>query len=192
MTNQRVRLTCLHVEQQDVSEGEGTFREFLLVDGHEETARVAVGRDIDLGSSLRDGRRDACLDVVERVVAAVAIARLTVVGLKDLVYVLVLLFWNFLVDGHKEVLHVIGQPSVSLASIFADECLLARLGVNRFVASCALCLAIAAEVTVAFGKPPLEAIETELLTRREVDEDVLAFRFAAFVSNVFVDADILA
>ena len=107
-------------------------------------------------------------------------------------HVLVLLFWNFLVDGHKEVLHVIGQVGVSFASIFANECLLASLGVNRFVASCALCLAIAAKVTVAFGEPTLETVETELLARCEVDEDVLAIRFASFISDVLVNANVFA
>ena len=107
-------------------------------------------------------------------------------------HILVLLFWNFLVDGHKEVLHVIGQVGVSFASIFANECLLASLGVNRLVASCALCLAIAAKIAVSFGEPTLETVETELLARCEVDEDVFAIRFASFISDVLVNANILA
>ena len=114
-------------------------------------------------------------------------------------YVLVLLLGHLLVDGDEEVLQVVGQPSVTLARVFADECLLARLGVNGLVAPSALttvercfCFAIAAQVAVAFGEPPLEAVEAELLASREVDEDVTAFRFATLISNVLVDADVLA
>ena len=192
MADQCVGLTCLEVEQKQVCELKGAFCQLLCADGHEEAAPVLVRRDVNIAGTFRQRRCDARLDVVERVVATVAPAGLTVVGLEDLVYVLVLLLGHLLVDGHHEVLQVIRQPGVSLAAVLADRRLFARLYVNRLVEPSALLLAIATQVTVALGKPTLETVETEFLARLQVDEDVLACRFASLVSDVLVDADVLA